>query len=282
MSLPEIASRDDWRAARMALLEREKELTRTKDRLSAERRRLPMVRIEKDYRFDGPATARYGCSTSSRGDASCSCSTSCSTRPGTTAARVARPMPTRSPPACSRTSRPRHDVRGRLTCALREDRGYRRRKGWSFPWYSSAGGDFNYDFHATIDESIAPLEFNYRTRADFEAMTNEAAKWLLTAEQPFELPGLSCFLRDGDSVFHTYSTYGRGTEAIGGAYGFSISPHSAARKRGRSPKAGRPTPAARRPTSRAELRARAAGSSSKHTPGSRARLDSRRRGYGRK
>ena len=97
---------------------------------------------------------------------------------------------------------------------------YRRGKGWSFPWYSSAGSDFNYDFHATIDESIAPLEFNYRTRADFEALTDEAAKWVLTAEQPFELPGLSCFLRDGDSVFHTYSTYGRGTEAIGGAYGY--------------------------------------------------------------
>ena len=48
-------------------------------------------------------------------------------------------------------------------------RRYRARKGWTFPWYSSYGGDFNYDFHTTIDESVAPLEVNYRTRADLEA-----------------------------------------------------------------------------------------------------------------
>src|SRR6185503_14165867 len=74
---------------------------------------------------------------------------------------------------------------------------------------------------ATIDESVAPLEINYRTRADFEALdAASSARWVLTAEQPFEMPGFSCFLRDGDDVFHTYSTYARGTEGIGGAYGF--------------------------------------------------------------
>ena len=94
---------------------------------------------------------------------------------------------------------------------------YRMRKGWSFPWYSSYGGDFNYDFHTTIDESVAPLEVNYRSR---EELAGTGASWVLDAPQPIEMPGLSCFLRDGDEVFHTYSTFGRGTEEIGGAYAY--------------------------------------------------------------
>jgi predicted dithiol-disulfide oxidoreductase (DUF899 family) len=97
---------------------------------------------------------------------------------------------------------------------------YRKRKGWEFPWYSSNGSRFNYDFHATIDESVAPLEINYRTRSDIERPEGAAIAWAATADQPFEMPGISCFLRDGDDVFHTYSTFGRGTEALGGAYAF--------------------------------------------------------------
>ena len=97
---------------------------------------------------------------------------------------------------------------------------YKRRKGWTFPWYSTYGSDFNYDFHATIDESVAPLEINYRTRQEIEAAGDPAMSWVLTGEQPFEMPGISCFLREGDDVFHTYSTFARGTEALGGAYAF--------------------------------------------------------------
>jgi predicted dithiol-disulfide oxidoreductase (DUF899 family) len=92
------------------------------------------------------------------------------------------------------------------------------RRGWTIPWYSSLGSDFNYDFHATIDESIAPLEVNYRTRE--EIAQADPSSWVLTAEQPLEMPGFSCFLRDGDGIFHTYSTFARGTEALGGAYAF--------------------------------------------------------------
>ena len=66
------------------------------------------------------------------------------------------------------------------------------RKGWTFPWYSSYGSDFNYDFHVTLDDSVTP----------------------------FEMPGTSFFLRDGETVFHTNSTYARGAEMTGGSYYF--------------------------------------------------------------
>jgi predicted dithiol-disulfide oxidoreductase (DUF899 family) len=96
---------------------------------------------------------------------------------------------------------------------------YKGRKGWSFPFYSSHGSDFNYDFHVTIDESVAPLQINFRGRDEFADAALATQGWLETP-QPFEIPGFSCFLHDGERVFHTYSTFGRGTEAIGGAYGF--------------------------------------------------------------
>jgi predicted dithiol-disulfide oxidoreductase (DUF899 family) len=107
-----------------------------------------------------------------------------------------------------------------LMDVLKQVPDYRKRKGWEFPWYSSNGSRFNYDFHATIDESVAPLEINYRTRSDIERPEGASIAWAATADQPFEMPGISCFLRDGDDVFHTYSTFARGTEALGGAYAF--------------------------------------------------------------
>ncbi len=91
---------------------------------------------------------------------------------------------------------------------------YRARRGWTFPWYSSHGSDFNYDFHVTLDESVAPAEYSYRTLAELE----QASPPGQVIEQPMEGPGQSCFLRDGDAVFHTYSAYARGTEMVGGSY----------------------------------------------------------------
>ncbi len=88
---------------------------------------------------------------------------------------------------------------------------YKERRGWTFPWYSSYGSDFNYDFHVTLDESVNPVQYNFRTPVQFAA-----------AGQQFELagefPGRSSFLRDGDRLFHTYSVYARGLETIGGSY----------------------------------------------------------------
>jgi len=92
---------------------------------------------------------------------------------------------------------------------------YKTRKGWTFPWYSSFGSDFNYDFNVTIDASVAPVMWNYRTLEELEAV---GMGWL--GHGSSEQPGYSMFLRDADRVFHTYSTYARGTEMLGGSYYF--------------------------------------------------------------
>jgi predicted dithiol-disulfide oxidoreductase (DUF899 family) len=218
MSLPEITSREQWLRARKALLEREKELTRARDALNADRRRLPMVRIEKEYVFEGPG-GRVGLADIFEGRRQLfvqhfmfdpgwtdGCS-SCSAEADELSRGTVDHLHVRDTT---------YAAISRAPLALLAD--YKARKGWTFPWYSSFGSDFNYDFHATIDESVAPLEINYRTRAQLEDVAPD--NWALRAEQPFEMPGMSCFLRDGDDVFHTYSTFGRGTEAIGGAYAF--------------------------------------------------------------
>ncbi len=85
--------------------------------------------------------------------------------------------------------------------------------GWTFPWYSSYGSEFNYDFHVTLDESVVPFEYNYRSGAQWAV-----ARSAIDFEQPFELHGTSAFLCDGGRVFHTYSTYARGTEQVGGTH----------------------------------------------------------------
>jgi predicted dithiol-disulfide oxidoreductase (DUF899 family) len=88
---------------------------------------------------------------------------------------------------------------------------FKARMGWTFPWYSSHGSDFNYDFHVSFDESIAPIEYNFLPKAELEARGAPVGEWA----QPFDLHGMSVFLRRGDSVFHTYSTYARGTDSLG-------------------------------------------------------------------
>jgi predicted dithiol-disulfide oxidoreductase (DUF899 family) len=219
MSLPEIATREQWLHARLELLEREKAMTRARDTLNADRRRLPMVRIEKDYAFEGP-DGSAGLADLFEGrrqlfvqhfmfDPSWTdgCA-SCSADADELAAGLLAHLHVRDTTFAAVSRAP---------LAKLED--YKARKGWEFPWYSSYGSDFNHDFHATIDESVAPLEINYRSRAELESV-GERMAWIATAEQPFEMPGLSCFLRDGDDVFHTYSVSARGTEAIGGAYAF--------------------------------------------------------------
>jgi predicted dithiol-disulfide oxidoreductase (DUF899 family) len=210
MSLPDVVSRADWLAARKELLVREKQATRARDELNAARRRLPMVLVDKDYVFEGPdgkasladlfedrrQLVVYHFMFRPDWDAGCrSCSGTCDQighlkyliAKETTFAAVSRAPLAKITP-------------------------FKQRMGWTFPWYSSYGSDFNYDFHVTLDESVAPVEYNYRTRAGHE---QAGSAYYLDGEQPIELPGLSCFLRDGDQVFHTYSTYGRGTDNIG-------------------------------------------------------------------
>jgi predicted dithiol-disulfide oxidoreductase (DUF899 family) len=203
--------------ARLELLAKEKEATRRRDALSAERRRLPMVEIDKEYTFAGPRGSatlpdlfegrhqlivqhfmfgpdwEVGCPSCSAGADEISSGLLKHLRVRDTSFAVV-----------SRAPLPKLEA-------------YRASKGWEFPWYSSFGSDFNYDFHVTLDESVAPIEYNYRDAAAHEAA---GTPHYLEGEQPMERPGHSFFLRDGDRVFHTYSMYARGSEALGGSYYF--------------------------------------------------------------
>lgn len=214
MSLPTIATSDEWLVARKELLAKEKEQTRQRDALNDERRGLPMVEIEKEYRLAGPdGSVRLidlfdgrrqlivyhfmfdpawedGCSSCTAGTDELS--------PGFLTHLHSRDT---SYAMVSRAPLPKLE-RWKAT------------RGWDLPWYSSFETDFNHDFGVTVDESIAPGQYNFRTRSEFEAMGSD----FFDADQPFEMPGQSCFLREGERVFHTYSHYARGLESTGGSY----------------------------------------------------------------
>ena len=217
-NLPEIVSREEWRAARVALLEKEKELTRARDALNAERRRLPMVEIDKGYRFEGPE-GEVGLLDLFEGRHQLVVYHFMWLWDG------GRPRE-EGCPSCSAGADEVSDgllrhLHARDTTLAYVSRGpwakidaYRKKKGWTFPFYSSYGSDFNYDFHVSFDESVAPFEYNYRSAAELEEAGEPVGSW----EQPFDLHGHSCFLRVGDRVFHTYSMYARGAESVGGSY----------------------------------------------------------------
>ncbi|MDQ1420247.1 MAG: hypothetical protein QOJ52_2209 [Acidimicrobiaceae bacterium] len=215
MSLPDVVSRDEWLAARKDLLANEKAFTRQRDALSADRRRLPMVRIEKEYAFtgpDGPATL---------------VDLFAGRRQLIVGHFMFDPSWEDGCPSCSAgadelSSGHLAHLHARDTTFVYVSRApiekierYKARKGWSFPWYSSYGSAFNYDFHVTLDESVTPVEYNFRTKAEHE---QAGTGGYVEGEQPIEGPGRSCFLRDGDLIFHTYSVYARGLETIGGSY----------------------------------------------------------------
>jgi predicted dithiol-disulfide oxidoreductase (DUF899 family) len=89
---------------------------------------------------------------------------------------------------------------------------YKAEKGWDIDWFSSFGSDFNYDFHVTSDPKIAPVEYNYRSKAETEATKRHPVK------MEGEEHGLSVFFRLDDELFHTYSSFARGTESLTDAY----------------------------------------------------------------
>jgi predicted dithiol-disulfide oxidoreductase (DUF899 family) len=95
---------------------------------------------------------------------------------------------------------------------------WKQQRGWQhIPWYSSGDGDFNYDFGVTIDAARGFDEYNFRTLDEYAAMGEESMK---TAEQPYDMPGRTCFLQHDGRVFRTYSQYARGLESTGGSYYF--------------------------------------------------------------
>ena len=207
MAFPEIVTREEWLEARKQFLAREKQATRERDALNADRRRLPMVAVEKEYVFEGPEgrVTLAGLFGGSRQlivqhvmfgpdwDAACP---GCTSGIDETADGVLAHLKTRDTMFVLVSRAP-----------LDKLEKYRAVRGWTIPWYSSHGSDFNYDFHATLDRDRQQLVYNYREEPD------------LVADDPStEVPGFSCFLRDGEHVFHTYSTWARGTDTTGSAY----------------------------------------------------------------
>lgn len=207
---PAIVSRQEWLAARTSLLAREKALTREKDRVSAQRRRLPMVRLEEPYVFRGRGGERtllelfdgrrqlivYHFMFDPAWEKGCGGCTGFVDALGDLSMLADRDtslvLVSRAP--------------------LEKLEAYRRRRGWDLPWLSSHDSDFNYDFHVTLDENIAPVEYNYRTGAGIES--DPGQPWFMAGENH----GLSVFFRLDDEVYHSYSTYARGCESLADAY----------------------------------------------------------------
>ena len=181
---PPIATRDEWLAARKTLLAHEKEVTKHYDRVSAERRRLPMVKLEKTYTFDGPEGKRslldlfdghhqlivYHFMFDPAWENGCDGCTGFVNE------------------LADLSMLPARDTQFVLIsrAPFEKLQAYKTRKGWDRPWYSSFGSDFNYDFQVTTDTG--------------------------------ETHGLSVFFRIDDDIFHTYSTYNRGTESLTDSY----------------------------------------------------------------
>ncbi|HSZ44812.1 MAG TPA: DUF899 domain-containing protein [Streptosporangiaceae bacterium] len=211
MSLPEVVTPEEWLVARKELLAREKENTRQRDALNAERRRLPMVAVSKDYQFEGPSGPVSlgdmfdGCRQlivqhvmfDPAWDAAC---------PGCTAG-----LDEMAPGMLAHLRKRDTAFAGVSRAPLAKLSAYRAQRGWTFDWYSSYGSDFNYDFHATLDSSVAPVMYNFRTPEEEGSEPDPGSA---------EMPGLSCFLLDGDRIFHTYSTWARGSDQLGNAYTF--------------------------------------------------------------
>jgi predicted dithiol-disulfide oxidoreductase (DUF899 family) len=199
--MPQVVSREEWLAARKALLAKEKEFTRARDALSAERRRMPWVRVDKSYVFDGPAgkesladlfggksqLAIYHFMYGPDWKEGCkSCSFWADNLDGIDIHLAHRDVS--------------FVVVSRAPLAVLD--AYKKRMGWRFKWMSSLGSDFNADYHVSHPKGDEPVYYNYEMR---RFPSDEA-------------PGLSVFLQKGGHIFHTYSTYARGLDILNSAY----------------------------------------------------------------
>lgn len=222
-------TRQEWLAARLKLLKAEKELTRRSDELARQRQALPWVHIDKEYRFEtdsGPATLKdlfrgrsqlmvYHFMFGPDFKAGCpSCSMIADGFEGF-AVHLAN-----------------HDV---SLCAvsrapLPKLQAYKRRMGWTFPWASSAGGDFNFDFNIAFTEAEqrdGTIEYNFERSgqpmekgAEWPEFLNQFAATCGTDAPTFtrDRPGMSTFAIKDGAVHHTYSTYARGLDGLWGAF----------------------------------------------------------------
>jgi predicted dithiol-disulfide oxidoreductase (DUF899 family) len=222
-------TREEWLAARLELLEAEKELTRRSDELARQRQQLPWVRIEKDYRFE-----------TDEGSASLA-----DLFRGRSQLLMYHfmfgPEYTAGCPVCSTIADgfsgsvvhlENHDVAMMAVsrAPIAAIQAYKRRMGWTFPWASSFGSDFNFDFNVSFTEEqqrSGVTDYNFRPRdvtpileagadspvAEIAAMTGTDA-----ATYTREAPGMSAFALEDDVVYHTYSAYARGLDALWGMY----------------------------------------------------------------
>ncbi len=200
-----IVSRDEWLAARKELLVKEKELTRLRDRLSAERRALPWVRVEKQYVFDGPS----GKITLADlfGGRSQLFVKHFMMGPGQTTQCVGCSFEVDHVEGLLEHFE-NHDVTYAVVARapIEEIEAVRKRMGWRFPWVSSYGSDFNYDFNVSFRPQDAAAG-----RAYYNYANND---WGIE-----DLSGDSVFFKDdAGTIFHTYSTFSRGGEEFLGAY----------------------------------------------------------------
>lgn len=202
---PRVVSREEWLEARKRHLVREKELTRLRDKLSAERRELPWVKVEKNYVFDTPTGKR---TLADLFDGRSQLVVNhFMLGPGWEAGCVGCSFGADHLDAAL-VHLEHHDVTvvAVSRAPLTEIEAYKARMGWHFDWVSSHGSDFNYDYHVSFTEddlAKGKIYYNYEmTEASIE-----------------ELPGLSVFYKDeaGD-IFHTYSSYARGGEELLGTY----------------------------------------------------------------
>jgi predicted dithiol-disulfide oxidoreductase (DUF899 family) len=211
MQWHKIVSHDEWLVARKAHLAREKELTRLRDQLSAERRQLPWVRVDKNYIFDGPDGRQ----------------TLADLFDGRSQLIVYHfmfgPDWTEGCPSCSfladhidgaNLHLAHHDVSvvviSRTPWARIE--AFQKRMGWRFKWVSSFASEFNFDYHVSFTKGqIAKGEFDYNY-GTIKGDARDAAE---------ELPGVSVFYRsDAGDIVHTYSSYARGGDLLLGAYNY--------------------------------------------------------------
>jgi predicted dithiol-disulfide oxidoreductase (DUF899 family) len=228
MTSHKTGTREEWLATRLELLQSEKELTRRTDELARRRQELPWVRIDKQYRFDtdgGPASLADLFAGRSQllvyhfmfgPDYTAGCP-SCSAIADGFSGSVAHLA--------------NHDVT--LTAVSRAPiakiQAYKRRMGWSFPFASSYGSDFNYDFQVTNTKEAwdaGAVEYNFRV-SDQRPAAGEENSWNAWAEATVgtdwetyrrEGPGMSAFALEDGVVYHTYSSYERGLDAVWGMY----------------------------------------------------------------
>jgi predicted dithiol-disulfide oxidoreductase (DUF899 family) len=228
MTSHKFGTREEWLAARLELLDAEKELTRASDELARRRQELPWVRIGKPYRFEtdqGPASLA-------------------DLFQGRSQLLVYHfmfgPDYTAGCPSCSAIADgfegsvvhlANHDV---TLCAvsrapLAKLQAYKRRMGWSFPWASSSGSDFNYDFQAAVTKEqwlSGAVEYNFsemdlRPPAGEESSRNAWTESVVGTDwQTYrrEGPGVSAFALEDGVVYHTYSAYARGLDGLWGMY----------------------------------------------------------------